>query len=194
MKIGRVSKLFLLLSGLLPSFQAFADSVVFDFKSKERAGFWTPLTDSVRGGLSTAFMKELSDESAVIFGDLSLNSEGFGFASYRVNPIGAESWSFENANQLILTAQGDGRTYRLLLKDRAARDSEKAYSWQADFTPGSEFEEIAIPLSSFRPAYRGKEMSVPGPLDVSEIFEIGIQINDGKKGGYSVLVKSLRQD
>jgi hypothetical protein len=172
--------------------QAFAEQVVFDFLTKERAGFWEPLTDAVRGGRSTAFMEEQGLRSAIIFGDLSLNRRGFGFASYRVKPIGKESWSFEDASALVIEARGDGRTYKLLLKDEAAFRSEEDYSWQAQFTPKDQFESFVLPLNSFRPIFRGNEMEETPTFDPRSIFQIGIQINDGKSGPFSVEVKSLK--
>ena len=151
---------------------------------------WSPLTDSVRGGKSTAFLEIQPDQTAKIFGELTL-IENAGFASYRVIKVDHQAWDLQNAASLIVDAAGDGRTYKVLLKDKAAATSPQDYSWEAPLPSTSQMHSTFISLSDFKPYFRGRELSGVPPLNKSQIQQMGIQINDKMAGLYSFRLKAI---
>jgi monofunctional biosynthetic peptidoglycan transglycosylase len=131
-----------------------------------------------------------NDQTGKISGELFLQ-DGFGFASYRVTPTEKPSWNIQGSNEVAIEAKGDGRSYRILLKDARAYSASEDYSWQFEFTPRASFEQVRIPLDRLRPIFRGRELEDLPPIDLAEILEIGIQINDGIEGPYSIELKSI---
>ena len=167
-----------------------AEQALVNFTTLASSGFWSPLTDQVRGGLSTAFMQILPDQTAQISGNLSL-IDNAGFASFRVTRTDHQAWNLKDAKSLKVEAGGDGRSYKILLKDSAAETSARDYSWEAAIKPDSQVQPVVIPLSQFKPVYRGHEINDVPPLEKSEIRQMGIQLNDHKAGAYMVRLKSI---
>lgn len=150
--------------------------------------FWSPLTDSIRedGAGSTAFMSvDWSRGVGSFSGALKLDKNGKGFSSYRA----FSQWDLSKVESLKFEVRGDGRTYKVLLKDKVANSSKPEsddYSFQAQFktTPG-EVTEVEVPLEKFEAIYRGRKVSGL-KLDPSQVESIGLQINDGIEGAFSL--------
>lgn len=145
--------------------------------------FWYPLTDQIRFGDkgSTAFMAvEWEKGTGSFFGDLKIN-EGAGFASYRTT----EAVDLSLFNKIEIPVKGDGRVYKVILKDLQAKNSPNDYSYQAEFTTtDSEEKKVVLNLEDFKPVYRGEvDMTLP-ELNKAEIKEMGLQINDKIEGSY----------
>lgn len=152
---------------------------------------WSSLTDQIRGGRSMIEMEIQADGAARFFGQLILNNEGAGFASYRVRKKDQTFWNLKDFSALNILCCGDGRTYKILLKDQTADQSETNYSWQAKIQTSAEFMMTAIALAGLRPFYRGKEMKDISAFDSSRIVEIGFQINDKKEGPFEFQIKAI---
>lgn len=151
----------------------------------------SPLTDQVRGGKSNMSMETMADQTARFFGDLILNSEGAGFASFRFRKKDRTFWNLKDSSTFNIICCGDGRTYKLLLKDEAADQSEMDYSWQAKIPTAAGFHNTEILIAALKPFYRGREMKDILQFDASRIVEIGFQINDKKEGPFEMKVKSV---
>ena len=119
------------------------------------------------------------------FGDLKIN-QGAGFASYR----NAVNLNLSDFQKIEIEVKGDGREYKILIKDESAKNSVTDYSYQAQFKSESNItRNLSLDLNEFKPVYRGKvDMNLP-MLDKSKIVELGIQINDGQAGPYNILFK-----
>jgi hypothetical protein len=147
--------------------------------------FWSPLTDAVRpnGAGSTAFMEvDWINAIGSFAGELKLNKTGKGFASYRA----LSQWNLEGTEKIQFYVKGDGRTYRLLLKDSASMNADDDFSYQATFeTVKNEWVLVSLETSSFKPFYRGQVIAAP-LINLSDIQEIGLQINDGKAGPFNL--------
>ena len=167
-----------------------AQMPLVNFTSLASSGFWSPLTDQVRGGQSTAFMQILPDQTAQISGSLSL-IDNAGFASFRVARADHQAWDLKGAKSLTVEAAGDGRVYKMLLKDMAAEKSTRDYSWEASIKPDAALQPFVIPLSTFKPVFRGREINDVPPLNKNEIRQMGIQLNDHNAGPYMVRLKSI---
>ena len=109
-----VTSLFLFTFGSVS--RASSTVVLVDFKSARALDFWSPLTDQIRGGRSTAFIKIIPNQTAHIYGELTL-LDNAGFASYRVVPLRGQPWNLLNAKAIRIESRGDGRNYKFLLKD-----------------------------------------------------------------------------
>jgi hypothetical protein len=152
-------------------------------KNPLKDSFWYPLTDQIRFGDkgSTAFMSvDWEKGTGSFFGDLKIN-EGAGFASYRTT----EKVDLSDYNKIEIPIKGDGRKYKIILKDQQAKSSPNDYSYQSEFTTiDGETKNIVLNVEDFKPIYRGKiDMSLP-ELNKAEIEEMGLQINDKIQGSY----------
>lgn len=156
---------------------------------------WSPLTDQVRGGKSTAFMRLLPDATAEFSGELTL-IDNAGFASYRAIQRSGANWNFSDASNLVVEFAGDGRTYKILLKDTAASTAAADYSWECELPTNSngQMQTVKLPFTCFAPIYRGRFLPNVPPLDLSQITQIGIQLNDKIPGPYVVRLKSISID
>lgn len=174
---------------------AMASKSVLNFDNELNAGFWSPLTDQVRGGKSTAFMRILGDGTAEISGELTL-IDNAGFASYRVTQISGADWNFSGSSEISIEAAGDGRVYKILLKDQAALTAAFDYSWECELATDATgvLQKTRLPFSCFVPTYRGRFLPIVAPLDLEKIGQIGIQINDKVAGPYLFILKELSVD
>ncbi len=170
---------------------SFAEQTLVEFTVASRFGFWLPLTDQIRGGKSTIEMQIENDQSASIFGNLTLMN-GAGFASYRVTPTETKFWNLANESELLVESSGDGRTYKVLLKDQVAADSIQDYSWEAELVTTSQLRTESIPLLQFKPYYRGRVLENIQPLDQKKIVQIGIQLNDKQPGPFLIRLRSIK--
>jgi NADH dehydrogenase [ubiquinone] 1 alpha subcomplex assembly factor 1 len=151
---------------------------------------WTTLTDQIRGGGSEIFLQNLGSDLSLVSGQLRL-LQGAGFASLRARKIdGPLKWNFSRANVFVVTGSGDGREYRVLLRDRSAIDTQEEYSYQATFRPGPSIASYVLPIKSFKAIRRGRIFSAP-PLDLSDIVEIGIQVNDKNESPFALELRKF---
>ena len=165
---------------------------LISFHDDQQIGkIWSPVSDQLRGGNSSISMQIKKDQTARLFGILKLNSQNAGFASYRVSPSDGSFWNLKNCSTLNVVSRGDGRIYKLLVKDELAAAPLSDYSWQAEIPTTSDFQITAIKISDLKPFYRGKIMLDIKPLDSSRLVEFGFQINDKKEGPFEFNLKSV---
>ena len=167
------------------------EDTLISFTNPELFGFWSPLTDQIRGGNSVIFMEVLPNETSKIYGELNLNSENAGFASFRVSKEDNTAWNLKNKSVINVTSKGDGRVYKLLVKDEATTNSVIDYSWQAQILTKNSYKKNKINLALLKPVYRGQIIKNVPPLDTSKIVELGIQINDKIPGKFEFNLKSI---
>ncbi len=158
---------------------------IVQFKDSAPGSVWYPLTDQLRfadKGSSAFFAINSEKASTAFYGELKLN-EGAGFASYRT----AVKLDLSKFDEIHIKVQGDGREYKALIKDRAAKNSGQDYSYQIRFkTVKTETTELKLKIKDFIPVYRGRtDLSLPA-LNSAEIEELGLQINDKIPGPYKI--------
>ena len=91
----------------------------------------------------------------------------------------------------MLRVRGDGRTYRLqLATDASFRGARISYQAAFATRPG-EWLEVAVPLDSLEPRFRGQRLRGP-PLDRSRIREFGLSLSDGTPGPFALEVDWIR--
>jgi hypothetical protein len=159
--------------------------VIVQLTNPLKDSFWFPLTDQIRFGEkgSTAFMSvDWEKATGSFFGELKIN-DGAGFASYR----NIDKVDLSDYNTLEIPVKGDGRKYKVILKDQQAMQSLIDYTYQAEFTTSkNELKQVGLNLEDFKPVYRGQVDNSLPELNKAQIEEMGLQINDKIQGPYSL--------
>ena len=161
---------------------------LFNFESAAPVAAWSSIDDRVMGGVSRSRIRHHPGGHAVFEGIVSLEHDG-GFASVRSSP---QDLGVTGAANYLLDVCGDGRRYKLNLR---IDDSFDGVNYQAAFeaSPGT-WTRVILPVSGFRPTFRGR--SVPGapPLDPARVRQIGLMITDRQAGAFALAVRSIRAD
>jgi monofunctional biosynthetic peptidoglycan transglycosylase len=161
---------------------------LFEFSSAADEPAWIAVNDGVMGGVSRGGAK-IIEGSLHFRGVLSLENNG-GFSSIR---SGGPTRDLSAAKVIVLRVKGDGRTYRLQLATNAEFRRSRI-SYQAEFpTKAGAWTEVAVPLASLVPQFRGQKLSGP-PLNRSRIEEIGLSLSDGNPGPFALEVDWIRAE
>lgn len=141
---------------------------------------WYVVNDDVMGGRSASTIRSGEPGIGVFEGYLSLENNG-GFASIRTElPAGA----LVGMTHIRLRVRGDGQRYQLRLRPGRRFDGV-AFAAGFDTTP-DEWMTVEIPLSEFEPTFRGYRPRRIGPLDPSQIGQIGIMLTDKQVGDFQL--------
>jgi len=181
-----------LLAGLLPPASgavrtdSSAGTLLFQFSGAAADEAWGAVNDGVMGGVSRGGSKVI-DGALHFRGTLSLENNG-GFSSVRSF---GPARDLGPATAIVLRVRGDGRTYRLQLSTDASFRGARI-SYQAPFaTRRGEWIEVAVPLESLEPRFRGQRLRGP-PLDRARIREFGLSLSDGNPGPFALEVDWIR--
>ena len=160
--------------------------VLFDFDAASDARRWTSVNDDVMGGVSEGAFRVDGKGTMVFYGDLSLENRG-GFASVRTEP---GKLDLSAASDLVFRIRGDGRSYYCNLYVPTRRI---AFSYRAKFdTQAGRWQEVRLPLSSFRATWFGRELPAAASLDASNLRGLGFLIADKKSGPFELEVDWIR--
>ncbi len=130
------------------------------------------------GGVSESQFEYSGVSTAVFSGTVSLKNSG-GFASARIATLPYDLRKYEG---LKLRVWGDGKKYKMNLKDYAAFDGVQ---YQAAFEPARhQWTEMAIPFSEFIPMFRSSRVNHATPLDRSSICSFGFLISGKQEGSF----------
>lgn len=144
---------------------------------------WLIVNDGVMGGRSTSSVRVGDEGIAVFEGDLSLENNG-GFASVR---IAVREGALAGASRIVLRVRGDGKQYQFRL--RAGRRFD-GVAFVADFaTTASEWITVTLPLESFEPRFRGYRPPGVGPLDPSQVMQLGLMLTDKQEGPFRLEIE-----
>lgn len=138
-----------------------------------------PIDDAVMGGRSRSRVEPCGG-GAAFTGEVSL-ADGGGFASVRSAP---RRWDLRGRSVLVLRVRGDGRRYKLNLRDDAALDG---VTWQAPFDPPAAWGEARVALSALEPRLRGRPVAAP-PLDRARVATVGLLVSDRQAGPFRLEV------
>ncbi|XP_037035131.1 uncharacterized protein LOC119073641 isoform X3 [Bradysia coprophila] len=185
-------------------FTRFADSSqflrkmsLFDFTSLRSVDGWTEISDTVRTvGKSKATLvlqKTQLFQNAVFFSLLHPQPNGACFAGVRI-PVEMNLSEYE---KILIRCRGEGENtrYKIVLRHNGQLANDEI-TYERVFMVGlsdSEFSDVRLKLTDFKPFYRGREMPDVEPLNTSNITSFGIQIFGGvysefKQAGVSALV------
>jgi monofunctional biosynthetic peptidoglycan transglycosylase len=85
--------------------------------------------------------------------------------------------------------RGDGRTYQLRFRTDRRFDG---ISYKAEFTTVvGQWLTIELPISEFRPTFRGWTPPDAPPLVPTEIRQVGLMVADKKAGPFRLDVQSI---
>ena len=171
----------------IPMRQNMPEKVIFDFAKEDGGGGFSPVTDNVMGGISTArFAAEKSPEKFFAFtGELSLKNFG-GFATVRSPTRTLDLSEFAGVE---LRLRGDGKTYIFFLK---SNEKDNGYQYQTWFsTQAGQWEDVKLPFSAFRPFYRGMKLRLWAGLNPAKIQSMGFMIADKQDGPFNLDIQYI---
>jgi hypothetical protein len=161
---------------------------LFRFDTPASITDWAAVDDVVMGGVSHSRLRYDPAGHAVFEGEVSLERNG-GFASVRTRPLelglpGAVAW--------VLELRGDGRRYKFNLR---TDDGFDGLNHQVAFeTPPGEWTALRLPVSSFRPSWRGRDVPDAPPLDPARVRQLGLMIADRQAGRFMLALRSIRAE
>ncbi|MFT7618407.1 MAG: NADH dehydrogenase [ubiquinone] 1 alpha subcomplex assembly factor 1 [Planctomycetota bacterium] len=159
------------------------EKVLTDFTDAEVAESWITVNDNVMGGRSKGGPSFTGDR--LIFAG-STNTNGGGFSSIRTKPI---DWELGEFDGLIMRVKGSKRTFQFDLGIDGSR-SRRRVSFRAEFVPESDWSEVRIPFSDFKPTFFGRvlEGREAPALSRDRIATIGFFIYDKIDGPFELEV------
>ena len=154
----------------------------------EDAQKWRAVNDGVMGGRSEGTFRINRNGILEFYGNLSLENRG-GFASVRLEPA---KLGLSEQDALIIRFRGDGRTYICNLYVPTDRI---AFSYRAEFgTEAGRWQEVRLPLKSFRATWFGKTLSNAPAIDARNIRSLGFMIADKKAGPFKLEIDWIATD
>jgi NADH dehydrogenase [ubiquinone] 1 alpha subcomplex assembly factor 1 len=158
---------------------------LFRFESPLSVVDWYAIDDGVMGGVSHSRLTHDPAGHAVFEGFVSLERNG-GFASVRSRPM---NLSAPGTVSYLLEIRGDGKRYKLNLRTDDAFDG---VIYQATFeAPSSTWSRVWLPVSEFRPTFRGRSVTGASPLNTARVRQIGFTIADRQAGSFALAVRSI---
>ena len=159
--------------------------VTFDTKGEQLE--CDSLGDQVMGGQSAGELIH-SDEGVGLFHGIVRLDNGGGFASVKADlpePVDATQWT-----GIELLAKGDGKTYKIGLRNSTDR---RSIVYQHSFTPDTEdWSRIRLPFSDFIPTWRGKIVADAGPLDTRNLASVSLFVSGRQAGEFRLVMQDWR--
>ena len=154
------------------------------FDQSDASRQWVTVNDNVMGGRSIGDFT--IKEGKLVFRG-STNTNGGGFSSIRSRPLERD---MSAVAAFRVRCKGDGRTYLLSCRTKETyRGMQVAY--RAPFeTQAGKWVEIVVPMSAFKPSFRGMDLSRRAPkLKGADILSMGLMIYDKKDGPFDLEVE-----
>lgn len=127
--------------------------VLFDFTKAEDTRPWTVEDDVVMGGVSKGRFALVPGKFAVFSGRVSLDNNG-GFSSVQAGFDPMDVSAFRTAK---LRVRGDGKSYRFIVESEPG----VGVYYLHEFSTGTEWQTVSIPLRSMHPMRRGDRLDQP---------------------------------
>ena len=158
---------------------------LFDFASPAEAKAWAPIDDRVMGGISRSRLRHDPAGHAKFEGIVSLERNG-GFASVRSGPAARGR---AGVQWCVLEIRGEAKRFKLTLLTEDAFDG---LNYQATFTPEPDrWQTSRIPLASFRPSLRGREVAGAPALDPARFRQVGLMIAERQAGPFALAIRRI---
>ena len=145
------------------------------------------VNDDVMGGVSTS--RVAVEGGALVFaGTVSLENDG-GFASMRA-PLAPRD--LRGYTGIELAVRGDGRRYKLTLRDAASNTAARVLHRAPFDTHDREMRTLRIPFEAFEAGFRGQPLPDAPPVDRQRISELGVLIADRQAGDFRLELHAIR--
>ncbi|TVP53371.1 MAG: CIA30 family protein [Halomonadaceae bacterium] len=146
---------------------------------------WQSLGDSVMGGQSDGVIDCFAEDAGGFHGTVRLDNGG-GFASVKGDlrtPLDASGWT-----GIVLMAMGDGKTYKIGLRNDTDRSSTV---YQYSFTPDTDqWSRVEIPFRDFIPTWRGRTVMDAEPLDTGNLASVSVFVSERQVGAFHLKMKN----
>ena len=164
-----------------------ANSTLVSFDSRDERLEWSSLGDQVMGGQSDGALVHSTEGVGLFHGTVRLDNGG-GFASVKADlpePVDATRWT-----GIELLAQGDGKTYKIGLRNSTNR---RSIVYQHAFTPDTEdWCRIRLPFSEFIPTWRGKTVTDAEPLNLEHLASVSLFVSGRQVGEFQLKMQDWR--
>lgn len=164
-----------------------ANSTLVSFDSRDERLEWSSLGDQVMGGRSDGTLIHSEEGVGLFHGTVRLDNGG-GFASVKADlpePVDASQWT-----GIELLAQGDGKTYKIGLRNSTNR---RSIVYQHAFTPDTEdWSRIRLPFSEFIPTWRGKTVTDAEPLNLEHLASVSLFVSGRQVGEFQLKMQDWR--
>ena len=145
---------------------------------------WNSLGDQVMGGQSDGALIHSEEGVGFSHGTVRLDNGG-GFASVKADlpkPFDAAHYT-----GIELLARGDGKTYKIGLRNSTDR---RSIVYQHTFTPATEdWSRIRLPFSDFIPTWRGKTVADAVPLDTRKLASVSLFVSGRQAGEFKLIMQ-----
>jgi len=159
---------------------------LFRFEAAASVADWSAIDDGVMGGVSRSRLRHEPAGHAVFEGVVSLEHGG-GFASIRSRPLDLGQ---AGAVAYLLEVCSDGKRFKVNLRTDDAFDG---VNYQGAFeAPAGTWTVVRLPLTAFRPTFRGRHVPGAPLLDPARVRQIGLMIADRQAGSFAVALRSIR--
>ena len=160
-------------------------TLIHQFDTPSSTQNWHPINDGVMGGASISRLRFDLQGCAVFEGEVSLQNNG-GFASVRTPSL---KLGGPGTRAYLLTAWGDGRTYKLNLRTDAGFDG---VNYQASFMPAAgHWSQAVLPVAEFLATFRGRVVQAAPALRPELVIQVGLMISDKQAGPFRLRVRSI---
>lgn len=160
-------------------------TTLLDFDDPAESAAWYAVDDVVMGGVSRSSFDLPEPGIARFSGQVSLENNG-GFASVRTPP---RNWDTARATAFVLRVRGDGRSYKLTVRNG---DGFDGVQYQARFAPpAGKWTDVRLPVASFVPTFRGRVLAGVPVLDPAEVRALGLMVSERQAGPFELLVDRI---
>jgi NADH dehydrogenase [ubiquinone] 1 alpha subcomplex assembly factor 1 len=161
---------------------ATAPRLLFDFREDADAKPWTVRDDVVMGGRSEGGFSLKPGGPAVFSGRVSLENDG-GFSSVKADFEPIDVSAFTTAK---LRVKGDGKNYRFIVE---ADPRERVY-YVHEFSTGTDWQTISVPLRSMYPMRRGDRLNQPD-YPGKTLSQVRLMIANGKAESFRLEIEKI---
>ena len=156
---------------------------IYDFRLSKNLRDWQVVDDGVMGGRSRGLLKKNEDGHGQFSGFISLENYG-GFSSVRLR---TKSISVNDYDYIVIKVLGDNKFYQLRIKS----SPYDRHVYVKKFYAKNEWQEIAIPLNSMQPQFRGRRLRMR-TFRGDSITEVGILVGNKVAENFSIIIESIK--
>ncbi len=146
--------------------------ILMDLTQPASVQLWGALDDVVMGGMSRSEL--VFDPTGARFEGRVTTANNGGFASVRTRNL-VPPLDLRGHTGLTLRVRGDGKRYKLLLRDQTSWDS-LAYGAQFDTQPAT-WITVKIPFAGLVPVFRAKTVPSAPPIDLGQVVSLQLMLS-----------------
>ena len=167
----------------LPMITKSEGKMIYDFNVDSSFRNWEIVDDGVMGGRSSGLLKKNKDGHGQFSGYISLENYG-GFSSVRLR---TKSISVNDYDYIVIKVLGDNKFYQLRIKS----SPYDRHVYVKKFYAKNEWQEIAIPLNSMQPQFRGRRLRMRN-FRGDSIIEVGMLVGNKVEENFSIIIDSIK--